>query len=117
MLGFDCESRFTGEAGVTNFAGLVAGQAKIFLAKASEPVVPSEQAVLFYLYSNDVAGLRRHLLNKGLLDGGSPPGEGPAIHLPERNVVFDLRYPFYMPAGELRVHDLDGYCLLVGQLG
>ncbi|MEQ1902876.1 MAG: hypothetical protein ABL888_01660 [Pirellulaceae bacterium] len=116
LLGFSCESRFTGEAGVTNFAGLVARQAEIFLARASEPVVPSAQSVLFYLYSDDIAGLRRHLLTKGLLDGGPPPGEGRPIQLPERNVAFDLRYPFYMPAGELRVHDLDGYCLLVGQL-
>jgi hypothetical protein len=116
LLGFSCESRFSGVNGVTNFAGMVSGQAKIFLALASEPVIATQQAVLFYLYSEDVAELRRHLLERGLLDGGPPPGEGPGLQLPERNAVFDLRYPFYMPIGELRVHDIDGYVLLIGQL-
>lgn len=116
LLGFSCDSRFSGADDVTNFAGLISGQAKIFFARASEPVSASQQAVLFYLYSDDVAALRHHLLERGLLDGGPPPGERPARQLPERNAVFDLRYPFYMPAGELRVHDIDGYVLLIGQL-
>jgi hypothetical protein len=30
--------------------------------------------------------------------------------------VYSLCHPFYMPEGELRVQDLDGYTLLIGQL-
>jgi hypothetical protein len=30
--------------------------------------------------------------------------------------VGEIEYPFYMPAGEFRVVDPDGYVLLVGQL-
>ena len=91
-------------------------QSQIFLVRANGPVIPEQQAVLFYLDSDDVAAFRRNLLERGLLEAGSPPGEGPPMELPERNAVFDLRYPFSMPAGELRVHDLDGFCLLIGQL-
>ncbi len=32
-------------------------------------------------------------------------------------MVFLICHPFYMPKGELRVQDLDGYTILVGQLG
>lgn len=118
-LGFECESRYNGPDGVTNFVGLVAGRAKLFLARASEPIIPSQQAVLFYMYSGDVRGLREHLLARGLEDGGVPPGlrkRGEEGHMPERNAVYSISYPFYMPAGELRVQDLDGYTVLIGQL-
>lgn len=66
------------------------------------------------MYSDDVAALRAHLLATGVTDGGRffPP-HNPA---PARAAVFDIARPFYMPAGELRIHDLDGYCILVGQL-
>jgi hypothetical protein len=119
LLGFDCESRYRRPDGVTNFVGLVSGAAKLFLALASGSIVPSQQAVLFYLYASDVHGLRAHLLAEGLEDGGLPPGmrsRGSEGHMPERNAVYEIVYPFYMPAGEFRVQDLDGYTLLIGQL-
>ena len=34
-----------------------------------------------------------------------------------RRVVFEVYHPNHMQGGELRVADLDGYCLLVGQIG
>jgi hypothetical protein len=120
MLGFSCESRYSREDGVTNFVGLVSGYAKLFFARASGPIIPSQQAVLFYMYSPDVRRLREHLLQKGLEDGGIPPGFrklGQEGHMPARNAVYSISHPFYMPEGELRVQDLDGYTLLIGQLG
>jgi hypothetical protein len=67
-------------------------------ARASEPVIPSQQAVLFYLYSPDLIALREHLLASGVN-------------------VSPITYPEYMPKGEIRVEDPDGYVLLIGQAG
>lgn len=120
LLGFQCDSRYKREDGVTNFAGMNSGKARLFLTRASAPIIPSQQAVLFYMYSNDVNGLREHLLAEGLEDGGVPPGfrkRGDEGHMPERRACYQICHPFYMPEGELRVQDLDGYTLLIGQLG
>jgi len=120
LLGFQCDSRYTRDDGITNFAGMNSGKARLFLTRASEPIIPSQQAVLFYMYSNDVKGLREHLLARGLEDGGVPPGlrkRGEEGHMPEKNAVYAICHPFYMPEGELRVQDRDGYTILVGQLG
>jgi hypothetical protein len=66
------------------------------VTRASEPVIPSQQAVLFYLYSPDLIALREHLLASGVK-------------------VSPITYPEYMPKGEIRVEDPDGYVLLIGQ--
>jgi hypothetical protein len=68
------------------------------VTRASEPVVPSQQAVLFYLYSPNLVALREHLITAGVR-------------------VSPITYPEYMPKGEIRVDDPDGYCLLIGQAG
>lgn len=120
LLGFECESRYFDDHGITNFVGMVSGRAKLFFARSSGPIIPSQQAVLFYMYSASVSALRTHLLAHGLEDGGVPPGlrkRGEEGHMPERNAVYSICHPFYMPQGELRVQDLDGYVILVGQLG
>jgi hypothetical protein len=70
--------------------------AELMFARASGPIVASQQAVLFYLYSPDLIALRTHLLDCG-------------VH------VSNLTYPAYMPKGEVRVEDPDGYVLLIGQ--
>ena len=53
-------------------------------------------------------------------EGGLPPGERDPQRdfdrCPDRLAIFSLTRPFYMPNGEVRVHDPDGYCLLIGQL-
>ena len=67
------------------------------LALADEPVVASEQAVLFYCWADDV-----QRLHDEPEDGGIPVGA--------------IEHPFYMQAGAFRVEDPDGYVLLVGQL-
>jgi hypothetical protein len=65
-------------------------------ALASGQVIASHQAVLFYLYSSDLVALRQHLLDRGV-------------------EVTRITYPFYMPKGEIRLEDPDGYVLLIGQ--
>ncbi|MGE0143784.1 MAG: VOC family protein [Planctomycetota bacterium] len=119
LLGFTCASRFSDPTGKTNWCELVSGSARLFLARASGPIDAADQAVLFYLYAADVRALREHLLARGLTDAGPIPWEegGDGGTAPERNAVFDIVPRFYMPDGELRVHDPDGYVLLVGQLG
>jgi catechol 2,3-dioxygenase-like lactoylglutathione lyase family enzyme len=71
--------------------------ARLMLALTDEPVDPGAQGVLFYCWTSDA---RR--LHAKLRGGGIDVGE--------------IEYPFYMPAGEFRVVDPDGYVLLVGQL-
>ena len=58
---------------------------------------PSQQAVLFCCWSPDVEAFHAELRDAGIVVGA-------------------IEYPFYMPAGEFRVVDPDGYVLLVGQL-
>lgn len=120
-LGFVCASRFAGPDGVTNWSDLRSGSARLMLSRASGRVRAEEQAVLFYVYTPDVKALRAHLLQRGLGDAGPPPDHPGsrvgALPEPPTSVVFDIVPRFYMPLGELRVHDPDGYCLLVGQLG
>ena len=120
-LGFTCQSRFSGPDGLTNWADLRCGAARLMLARASGKVPAAEQAVLFYLYTPDVQALRAHLRQRGLDDAGPPPDQpGSRVGAscePPTCVVFDIVPRFYMPRGELRVHDPDGYCLLIGELG
>jgi hypothetical protein len=68
------------------------------LARATEPVVPSQQAELFYLYSPNLVSVREHLISAGVR-------------------VSTITYPDYMPKGEARIEDPDGYTLLIGQAG
>jgi ribosomal protein S18 acetylase RimI-like enzyme len=84
-------------AGPPDWVSLESRQARLMLARASEPVDPGAQAVLFYLYAPHLDGLRDHLIELGhepgpIVDG--TPG-------PER---------------EMRVTDPDGYSLMVAQV-
>lgn len=114
LLGLRVGHTLSGHDGKLRWAMMLADRPEIMFARASGPVVPEQQAVLFYLYTNDVAALRAHLLAAGLRDagafcGGPMPGMG-------QGAVSTITYPDYMAKGELRVEDPDGYCLLVGQL-
>jgi hypothetical protein len=95
MLGFEVSNTQPYE-GHLGWAFLRCGDAQLMLARATEPIESGAQAILFYLYCKDVAALRRQLLAQGV-------EVGPITH------------PDYMPAGEIRVEDPDGYCLLIGQ--
>lgn len=68
--------------------------AQLMLVQACEPVVPEQQAVLFYVYFDDVAATKEALAAAGIETGS-------------------ISYPFYAPRGEFRVTDPDGYALMV----
>lgn len=111
QLGLAVASRHAVD-GRTVWGSMKHGQAHVMFALADGPVDDLVQGVLFYLYSPDVRALRAHLVACGLCELAALPPPGVSA----RASVFAIRHPFYMPAGELRVHDPDGYCLLVGQL-
>jgi len=73
------------------------GGAVMFL-RAEKPVDASAQAVLLYMYTPDLAGLREHLLAS-------------AVKVPP------IRYPEYMRSGETSIADPDGYTILVSHWG
>jgi catechol 2,3-dioxygenase-like lactoylglutathione lyase family enzyme len=98
LLGMEVRGSLKNESGGLQWVHVACGQAELMFARASEPVVASQQAVLFYLYSPDLVALREHLLDKGIR-------------------VSAITYPDYMPKGEVRAEDPDGYALLIGQAG
>lgn len=68
--------------------------ASLMLARAGIPVDPAVQAVLFYLYCDNVVAMHGALEAAGVTVGG-------------------IAYPFYCPKGEFRVVDPDGYVAMV----
>jgi catechol 2,3-dioxygenase-like lactoylglutathione lyase family enzyme len=96
LLGFDVRDTYEYEDRL-DWAFLQAGEARLMVAHAHSPIDPGAQAVLFYLYSRDLDGLRTHLLSRGvhvgeIVDG--TPG----------------------PRREMALSDPDGYCLMIAQL-
>ena len=79
------------------WAWLESGKANLMVSLADEPVDASRQAILFYLYFDDIE--QTHAALTGL---GHAPGE--------------ICYPFYMPGGECRLEDPDGYVLMLAQI-
>jgi hypothetical protein len=79
-----------------HWAYLRSGQADLMLALAKTPVLASEQAILIYLYTDDVFRFHTALGQAGVAVG-------------------ELLFPTHSPMGEFRVIDPDGYVLLVGQ--
>lgn len=97
-LGMEIRGSLKTPTGQLQWVHLGCERADLMFARASDPVIASQQAVLFYLYSPDLIALRAHLLGNGVK-------------------VSPITYPDYMPKGEIRVEDPDGYVLLVGQAG
>ena len=98
LLGMEIRGSLRNASGELQWIHLSCEQADLMLSRASEPLRTGRQAVLFYLYSPDLVALREHLLANGVK-------------------VSSITYPEYMPKGEIRVDDPDGYCLLIGQAG
>jgi predicted enzyme related to lactoylglutathione lyase len=73
------------------------GGAVMFL-RAEDPVAASAQSVILVMYTPDLTGMREHLLASGVK---VPP----------------IRYPEYMPSGEINIADPDGYCIGVCHWG
>jgi len=79
------------------WAWLESEKANLMVGLASDPIDASQQAVLFYLYYDDIRQTRA-----ALMELGHAPGE--------------IAYPFYMPGGECRLLDPDGYVLMLAQI-
>lgn len=94
-LGFEVRNAFV-PAGESDpaWAWLEADRAHLMVARADEPVVAGQQAVLFYLYCDDVPATRDAIERAGVAVG-------------------EIAYPFYAARGEFRVHDPDGYVLMI----
>ena len=94
-LGFEPANTFTPQdAPEPSWASLQSGSAELMIAKASQPIDAAQQAVLFYLYVDDVAEKHAELTAKGVAAG-------------------EIVYEFYAPRGEFRVVDPDGYTLMI----
>jgi catechol 2,3-dioxygenase-like lactoylglutathione lyase family enzyme len=94
-LGFKVGNTFTQEgATAPTWAWLYSDGAQLMLAAADEAIIPDQQRVLFYLYTDDVAAAR-----ESLIDAGLEPGP--------------ITTPFYAPRGEFQVEDPDGYSLMI----
>jgi catechol 2,3-dioxygenase-like lactoylglutathione lyase family enzyme len=68
----------------------------LMLTRAECAIDAAAQEVLFYLYASDLVSLRHELIHQGL-----HPGE--------------ITFPEYLPNGEFRLHDPDGYLLMIAQ--
>jgi catechol 2,3-dioxygenase-like lactoylglutathione lyase family enzyme len=96
LLGMEVRHSLRNSSGQLKWIFLACDRAELMFARASDPVIASQQAVLFYLYSSDLIALREHLLASDVK-------------------VSPITYPDYMPKGEIRFDDRDGYALLIGQ--
>ncbi|WP_149194066.1 VOC family protein [Luteimonas suaedae] len=79
------------------WAWLESEKANLMIGLASGPIDASQQAILFYLYYDDI-----RQTYAALAELGHEPGE--------------IKYPFYMPGGEFRLEDPDGYVLMLAQI-
>lgn len=103
LLGFEIGNSVPREDGPKGWAWLYAPAAadwkrgpNLMVTRSDCPRDPSRDDVLFYLYAADLERLRSDLLGAGL-----SPGE--------------IAYPEYLPAGEFRLQDPDGYTLMIAQ--
>ena len=102
LVGFEI-GNYVPRTGVMHWAWLYAPKVadwkrgpNLMLTRSDCPIDADAQEVLFYLYANDLKSLRTMLLAKGI-----PAGE--------------ISYPEYLPDGEFRVSDPDGYTLMIAQ--
>ncbi len=70
----------------------------LMLTRSECAINADAQEVLFYLYATRLTSLRNDLLLKGLK-------------------ASEISYPEYLPQGEFRMQDPDGYCLMIAQSG
>ena len=95
LLGFELQDTYQHEDRL-DWASLSNARAEIMLAHVSEPVDPSQQAVVFYLYADDLDELRERLLAHEV-------------------AVSPIRDGTPGPEREVRLSDPDGYCLMVAE--
>jgi hypothetical protein len=97
-LGFRVASQVVPDGRSTpSWAWLESEKASLMVGLASGKIEASRQAVLFYLYYDDI-----RQTHAALVELGHRPGK--------------IEYPFYMPGGECRLIDPDGYVLMLAQI-
>jgi catechol 2,3-dioxygenase-like lactoylglutathione lyase family enzyme len=79
------------------WAFLERGDARLMVAEADEAVDPGAQAVLFFLYTRDLDGLRARLVSDGVAAGAITTGN-------------------LGPDRQMEVVDPDGYALMVAEI-
>ena len=104
MLGFEIGNKVP-PTGPMHWAWLYAPDAEdwkrgpnLMLTRSEHVIDSHAQQVLFYLYATDLVSIRSRLLETGVKAG-------------------EISYPEYLPEGEFRIEDPDGYCLMVAQAG
>jgi predicted enzyme related to lactoylglutathione lyase len=80
-----------------SWARLESEKATLMIGTASGSIDHTQQAILFYLYFDNIKEARAALVARG-----RRPSE--------------ITYPFYMPGGECRLEDPDGYVLMLAQI-
>ena len=70
----------------------------LMISRTGRPLNPDAQDVLFYLYAADLPALHTALANAGIAAGA-------------------ICYPHYLPQGEFRLTDPDGYTVMIAQAG
>lgn len=102
LLGFDV-GNCVPPTGAMHWAWLYATKAadwkrgpNLMLTRSECAIDSSAQEVLFYMYATDMNSLRSLLLANGVAAG-------------------EISYPEYLPNGEFRVQDPDGYTLMIAQ--
>lgn len=105
LLGFEIGNYVPREGGPMHWCWLYAPKApswkrgpNLMLTQSPCAIDVEAQEVLFYLYATDLPGLRERLLAAGINAG-------------------TISYPDYLPEGEFRVGDPDGYTLMIAQAG
>jgi catechol 2,3-dioxygenase-like lactoylglutathione lyase family enzyme len=68
----------------------------LMVTRSEGAIDASTQEVLFYLYAADLPSLRSALVSMGIKAG-------------------EISYPAYLPKGEFRLEDPDGYTLMIAQ--
>ena len=102
LLGFEI-GNYMPRSGAMYWAWLHAPKAdnwkrgpNLMVTRRERPAATNRQDVLFYLYAADLKSLRSALLATGV-------------------EASEITYPEYLPNGEFRVHDPDGYTLMIAQ--
>ena len=101
LLGFEI-GNYVPRSGPMHWAWLYAPKAadwkrgpNLMVTRSASPTASAHE-VLFYLYAADLKSLRTSLLAKGV-------------------EASEISYPDYLPNGEFRVQDPDGYTLMIAQ--
>ena len=104
LLGFEIGNKVP-RTGTPHWAWLYAPKVdnwkhgpNLMLVRSDCEINPESQSVLFYLYATNLPELRNRLIAEGVK-------------------VSEISYPEYLPNGEFRTEDPDGYCLMVAQAG